>query len=237
MGAPIRKVLVVVVDPGVYSRFGPLLQRQGFDADWVGSPAVAAELIAAVSFDVLILGFPLGQPTTHQLCDLARPEQAPCSRAAILVMAAEEDLTEAGKLAADGRIRVVSLAADQATLRAEVASLLRIAPRLTVRLPIRLEVQLGEGRAVALSQTENVSASGMLVRSNRSYPVEAGIRFELFIPEQTGAVSGDGQVVRHTLDQRGRPSGMGVKFLSWDGAGQARLAEYLAKVSPEPGRP
>ena len=118
-----------------------------------------------------------------------------------------------------------------------MASLLRVAPRLTVRLPIRLEVQIGEGQAVALSQTENVSVSGMLVRSNRSYPVEADLRFELFIPDQTGVISGGGQVVRHTLDPRGHPNGLGVKFLSWEGIGQARLAEYLERVSREPDRP
>jgi len=231
MGAPIRKVLVVGVDRQVFARFEPLLRREGFDSDWVATPAVAAELIGAVSFDVLILGFPLGQPTSRELLDLARMDQAPCRRSAVLVMASEQDLGRAGELVGNGHTRVISLAADEAALRTEVASLLRVSPRLSVRIPIRLEVHLGDERAVAMSQTENVSASGMLVRSNRRFPLEASLRFELLIPDQTGAVTGAGQVIRHTLDPRGRPSGLGVSFLGWDGDGKARLAEFLERVS------
>lgn len=235
MSAPIRKVLVVGVARDAYARFEPVLRRQAFDADWVGSARVAEELIGAVAFDVLILAFPLDQPGTAGLMRLARAENGPCRRAAVLVMAQEENLGRAREIVASGHNKVVSLSADQSTIQAEVAALLRVAPRLSVRLPIRLEVQLGEGRTVALSQTENVSATGMLVRCERRFPLESDLRFELFVPDQTGSISGQGQVVRHTTGARGRTSGMGVRFLRWDGQGQARLQSFLAS-SGSPGR-
>jgi hypothetical protein len=57
-------------------------------------------------------------------------------------------------------------------LLAEIAArLLDVRPRLAARMLVRMDAGLGEGRSHFVSQTENLSEKGMLVRTPRPLPV------------------------------------------------------------------
>jgi uncharacterized protein (TIGR02266 family) len=104
-----------------------------------------------------------------------------------------------------------------------------VAPRLSARVTVRFEVELGENTTVSMSQTENVSIGGMLVRSHRKFPVETKLRFELVLPDEAAPVRGLGLVVRHTEPRPGKALGIGVKFLEVEDDGDARLRAYLSE--------
>ena len=234
MDKPIRTVLVVGVDQPTFGRLEPLLQRASFDVDRVPSAESAGVLLQAVSFDVVIIGDQLEEDVPSELVTTIRGPGSPCRRSAVLILGASTGLAGAGSSADSPRTVVLPMPVTTERLEREVASLLRVAPRLSVRIPIRLEVELADGRTSIISQTENVSIGGMLVRTRRLYPMETSVRFELLIPDETSGVGGRGVVVRHTDERRGRVRGVGVKFTEFKGAGRERLRSYLRRHLEDP---
>jgi len=233
MEQAIRNVLVVGVEPDFHRRFEPLLRRRHFDVDRVAEASCALALVQAVAIDVLVLRYPLGSPSVEEILSQIRQAESPCKRSAVLVLASPADMSEAEKMADGLRTHVLSVDADYEKLQETVSSLLRSAPRLSVRINIRLEAFLGNGSMMILTQTENVSRGGMLVRLRKPQPVEAKLRFELLLPEDSVPVKGTGEVVRHTRDWRGEVTGVGIRFAVFRDDGELRLREYLKRFEAE----
>ena len=230
MRKTIRNVLVVGVEADFHRRFEPLLKRRHFDVDRVAEAACALALVQAVAIDVLVLRYPLGKPSTRDLLRVIRAEGSPYRRSAVLLLASPNDMEEAQHFADHEGIRLLSIESDDQTLQDGISALLRTAPRLSVRITIRLEAMLKNGSTMVLTQTENVSSGGMLVRVRKPQPGAAKLRFELLLPEDSGPIRGAGEVVRHTKDWRGDVSGVGIKYLTFEDAGKERLKEFLANV-------
>ncbi len=230
MEKAIRNVLVVGVEPDFHRRFEPLLKRRHFDVDRVAEAGCALALVQAVAIDVLVLRYPLGNPSVEDLLHNIRSAESPCRRSAVLVLASPGDFHKAEKLADGQRTHILPIDADHETLQETIALLLRMAPRLSVRITIRLEALLGNGSTMVLTQTENVSNGGMLVRVRKPQPVDAKLRFELLLPEDSVPVKGIGEVVRHTKDWRGDISGVGIKYTTFENSGDQRLTEFLQHV-------
>ncbi len=228
MDKAIRSVLVVGNEPLLHERLEPLLQRSHFDVDRVAESAAALSLIEAVAIDILVLSGSLLHPTTAELLEAIRSPTSPCRRSAVLVLNAPGSTAlENGESGTSQSTRFLAGDASDEELDKTVASLLRETPRLSVRLNIRIEAQLGNGSSMVLTQTENVSLGGMLVRMTRPLTTEAGVRFELLLPVGFLSVSGIGQVVRQTTDWKGRVTGVGMKFVSFDGEGRSILETFL----------
>jgi len=229
MDRSIRNVLVAGVESVFFRRFEPLLRRSKFDVDRVPYARTALDLIADISFDVLVFGYPPAGSNMEEVLTAVRRKGSPCQRSAVLLLASENRLAEAQQLCHGDRCRVLSVNASELELQGEVSALLRVAPRLSLRITIRLAVQVADGSTELLSQTENVSLGGMLVRTPRPYPVDAKVRFELFLPNGSAPVLGSGEVVRHATDGRGHITGLGVKFVSFD-AGVERMQSFLVET-------
>jgi DNA-binding NarL/FixJ family response regulator len=230
MDKAIRNVLVVGTEPSLHERLEPLLRRSHFDVDRVTESSAALSLIEAVAIDILVLSGSLTRPTVSELLEVIRSPGCPCHRSAVLVFCAPGDIPQGDE--GNGRhdfTRFLSSDASNKELDEAVASLLRESPRLSVRLSIRIEAQLGNGSTMVLTQTENVSYGGMLVRMTRPLPTEAGLRFELLLPAGFSSVSGLGQVVRQTQDWKGRTTGVGMRFVAFDGGGKSALEGFLER--------
>ncbi len=236
MEKTIRNVLVVGVEADFHRRFEPLLKRRHFDVDRVAESGCALALVQAVAIDVLVLRYPLGNPSTEDLLHAIRAEVSPCRRSSVLVLASPNDMDEAERLADGKGIRVLSIDSDHETLQSVVSALLRTAPRLSVRITIRLEAMLKKGSTMVLTQTENVSSGGMLVRVRKPQPVDAKLRFELLLPEDPVPIKGTGEVVRHTRDWRGDVSGVGIKYIGFEKRGNQRLREFLQHIGLDTGK-
>lgn len=227
MAASRRNVLVVGVDPVHYERFAPLLRRADLDVDRVPSAAGAIALVNAVGFDVVIVH---GEVVDAPLVDVVRAVRrpgGPSLRASVMVLATAASLAAAQELVGHGVNRVVEVDGSPERIQELVAVLLRTAPRLAVRLPARLDVQVGAGVNRLFCQTENMSASGMLVRMPRNLPLGEEVDFEVYLPGEREALEGTGKVVRHTRPDRENAVGVGMQFTAFKGDGRRRLSTCL----------
>jgi len=218
---------VAGVPASLAERFEPLLRRSNFDVDHVPNARSALDLVRVIGFDVLVFGYPLVGPPLGELLDVVRARDSPCHRSAVLLLVPPSRLSEVEPVLGRGYTRSLATDASDHELQGAVASLLRVAPRLAVRITVRLHVQLADGHSELLSQTENVSATGLLVRTRRGYPVETPLRFDLYLPNEPQAVSGRGLVVRHATDRARRVTGLGIRFTELDAGGESRLKTFL----------
>lgn len=227
MTTTIRNVLVVGVEAEFHRNFEQILKRRNFDVDRVAEPGCALALIEAVAIDVLVLRYPMFEPTVEELIEAIRRPGSPCRRSAVLILASDDDLGKAGELAEADRTQVLPIDSEESLFQETVSNLLRATPRMSVRITIRLEALLDNGSTMLLTQTENVSRGGMLVKVRKQQPIDAKLNFELLLPEDSVPVRGRGQVVRHTRDWRGDVTGVGIKFSDFEQSGDDRLREYL----------
>jgi len=103
----------------------------------------------------------------------------------------------------------------------------RIADRVAVQLPVKLEFDTAQGGEPAV--TGNVSNTGMYVAFKSPPPVGTLARFE--IQRTDGApVRGIGEVawIRVRWTGKGRPPGMGIHFRFLDGEGRQSLESLIA---------
>jgi hypothetical protein len=235
MGKARRNVLVAGVDPPFAARLAPLLGRSSFDVDSLANARSAADLIRVIAFDVLILGYPTVGLSMTGLMDLVRAEGSPCRSSAVLLLAPRERLSEVGRFHAPALTRVVPLDASDDRLQEELAALLRVAPRHSVRITVRLQVQLADGQAEVLTQTENVSANGLLVRATRVFPIGSSVRFELFLPDHSAPVTGRGVVVRHAAGLGQRVTGLGIELVDLPAREYTRLKHFLERQQVSAG--
>ena len=220
-------MLLVGLKAETIARLEPLLQRGSFAVDRMPQPEAAIALLELVGFDTIVVGYPLAGASLTAVLDAVRREGSPCQHSVVLVLAPPDSLAEVAPLGEARHVRVASTAAADNELHDLVASLLRVTPRLSVRINIRLEVEFEDGRRTAMSQTENLSTSGMLVRCRRPYPVDSVLRFELLIPGESTSVAGTGTVVRHTQERRDGQIGVGIRFEELNGEGPERLRQFL----------
>ena len=227
MSDKIRKVLTVGLEEGFLRRLEPMLVDAGFDVDVLIRMDAALAIAGVVAIDILVVGYPIAGGTLQKCVSTIRETGSPCRRSAVLVVARPADLPEVSGFDDGGYLRCLATDIDEQTMRAEVDRLTRFAPRLSVRIPIRIEAHLGSEKALVLSQTENVSACGMLVKVWRRLNEETELDFELMIPGERLPVRGRGEVVRHTSDWAGNVHGAGIRFVRFEGEGQEVLRYYL----------
>ena len=90
--------------------------------------------------------------------------------------------------------------------------------------------RLGGARDMILCQTENISSSGMLIKTDKRYEVGAEIEFEFTLPNDERPISGRAAIVRHTQIGRDQVGGVGLRFLSFSGDSQRRFQWFLYKL-------
>jgi hypothetical protein len=112
-------------------------------------------------------------------------------------------------------------------LATSIMELSSVAPRVTLRAPTRVVLQLEQRPLRTFCQTENVSETGMLLRGFGHYPPGTSIDFEINIPGQPDPIRGSATIARTTNLSLERLEGVGARFESFLGADQGRLTDYL----------
>ncbi|HPC83807.1 MAG TPA: PilZ domain-containing protein [Thermoanaerobaculaceae bacterium] len=223
-----RSALIVGVDTATFHHLAVRLRRAGFISDWVGSASEALDLVALLPFDAVIAAFPLVEVTVKQFLGVLRRPDAPCRASAMVFLARGEDFEEASRFVGHGANTVFPLADAAELLVSRLQALVDVAPRFPLRVMSRLRGRVAG--ASTLCQTENISASGMLLRVDQHVPVGGEVHFELVLPGDTKPLRGTGTVVRHTYERRERISGLGIRFAGFEEDGQARLEAYLGSL-------
>jgi c-di-GMP-binding flagellar brake protein YcgR len=107
----------------------------------------------------------------------------------------------------------------------------RRAPRVTARLPVRLEVMPpdGQSRPVRLSaawNSVNLSDTGMMVSGEASVPADSSVLFTVALPEGKRDIHGRARVVWDVTAADSRFA-MGLEFTGMDDADRSALQAYL----------
>ncbi len=222
-----RNVLVIGVSPEEFGRVAPFLARDAFDVDRFPSGSGALELTAHVSIEVLLVRYPLPDMDLGVFLQAVRQPDSKCMTSPILILTDAAAAAEAGAYIGRGANRVLQVEEAEDELQATVSSLLAVAPRKDARFLARMEIKLGGAKDMILCQTENLSASGMLIKTERRYDRGTKIDFEFSLPDDVRPISGVAEVVRQTMVGRDKVGGIGMRFLSFTSDSQRRFEKYV----------
>jgi uncharacterized protein (TIGR02266 family) len=228
MEAETRSLLVVGVADDLFKTVAPIFNRAKFFAEVVAEPERALELLTVLPYDGVLLGFPLGDITPQRFLGTLRGKDSASRSAAVFILTRSEHRQGADELVGFGANRVIVADEPDESLRRDVASIVAAAPRTSLRALARLQIQLHLGPTMLLCQTENLSVSGMLIRTDHVFAVGNQVAFELSLPGDAKPIRGRAEVVRQTLHKREKVIGVGVRFLALSPGDKERLASHLA---------
>ena len=225
-----RNVLVIGVSSEEFGRVAPFLARDTFDVDRFPSGGGALELTAQVAIEILLVRYPLPDMDLGVFLQAVRQPDSRCLSSPILLLAAAEEAREADTYVGRGANRVLRVEDAEQALQQAVSGLLSVAPRKDARFLARMEIKLGGAKDMILCQTENLSSSGMLIRTDRRYEKGTKIDLEFSLPDDPRPIVGVAEVMRHTMAGRDQVGGIGVRFLSFGGDSQRRFETYLQQL-------
>ncbi len=158
---------------------------------------------------------------------------SPSRNAAIMVLAEPDQVDAARALKARGVNRVMLISDPPQMICDQMAGLLEVAPRVALRVPMNLQTALGNRGREIFCQTVNLSATGMLVRTQARPQLGSPVVFQLHLSEKLGAVIGRGEMVRQASRFQGGFDGVGVRFKGFADDGAARLQQYLEELAAD----
>ncbi|MEM8963044.1 MAG: PilZ domain-containing protein [Acidobacteriota bacterium] len=210
-----------------FARVAPFLDRDSFEVDRFPSAEGSLELISQVPFEALLVRYPPPDIRIDRFLGAVRGERSPCRTAPVVLLADERVQGDAERWIGHGANRVLSLGGLENDIQRTLSTLLNVAPRKDARFIIRLEVRVGDSHDMIMCQTENVSASGMLIRTDERYAKGTQIELEFTLPQDPRPVRVVAEVMRVTTIGREEVSGIGVRFLSFSGDSQRRFIMFL----------
>jgi CheY-like chemotaxis protein len=222
-----QELLILGAETPPLRQVMPILRRVDFQVLRLAREDQALELLQGTHFDLIIARYPMDGLLLEDLVQSVRARESPCRDSGLLVLTHEESLEEVGGFLRRGVNRIVSVDAPPDRLLDAIADLVGVAPRHSLRTVVQFELWVEQGLTRLLTVTENLSATGMLVRGGREFPVGACLRFRLVLPGQAPPIAGEVEVARHTDRAREHVEGFGGKILSFADDGQQRLRALL----------
>ena len=228
------RVLAAGLERMAFERLAPELRRGTLGVDWVATPEAGVSLASKSRYDVIIMDAePCDWPLAKVVHELRAPG-SPSRDAAILILAEPDQVDAARALKSHGVNRIMLVSDPPEIIREQMTTLLDVAPRATVRLPTNLESALGNTGRELFCQTENLSMSGMLVKTRHRPQLGSKVTFKIDLSDPVGTIFGRGELVRHSTPDQGSVDGLGVKFLSFADDGAQLLQSYLDRLNREP---
>ncbi len=232
-----RNILAIGVSADEFDRVAPFLARDSFEVDRFPSAVGSFEITNEVKFEALLVRFPLPDMELYEFLQAVRQDSSPNLKSSIVLISPQERQQEANAFVGRGANRVVSLEEADGNIQDIISNLLHVAPRKAARFMAKLEIKFDEDddASSVLCQTENISDTGMLVRTARRYKGGTKVQFEFNLPDDQRPVRGIAQIMRHTMVGRDKVGGVGVRFISFAGDSQRRFQTYIDSVGSEDG--
>lgn len=231
-----RNTLAVALQSEVFESVARVLRANQFHAEYEATATNALETTGFLAFDAILAGYPLPDMPMQAFLDAVRREESPCRSAGLILLVGPDALEETQRFVGRGANRVLTVEEFMARLPHILLRLLEVPPRVALRRKLRLEVSLSPSSTHVTCQSENISTTGMLVRTDRSYPIGTQLGFELTLPGDSSPVRGYAVVVRHTMADREPVNGFAVQFASFAGEDKVRFEILLRKLlsAPDP---
>ena len=170
-------------------------------------------LVESQAFDAIVVHLPLPGVGLGVLLSSIRARAARCRQAGLVILTPESDIGAVEKLVGRGVNRVLPDTATALEVLEALEAVQGVAHRVSIRLPIQLEVTLPAGDSQAFCQTENLSESGMLLRGFQHYPLGTQFSFQLQVPGTDRCLKGIAEVTRTTDAARENVEGFGARFV------------------------
>jgi len=223
------RILVLGLSPEAFSRLLPLLGGASYDVDTPSDARLAMKAVAQNPYALIFTNYPLEGVKYTTFLDEVRGFGSPCRQCGLIALVAPQNVAEAKEYIGQGLNSVVSLADPDKVLSAAINQLRKVEPRVAAQLMVNLNVPVEGKDRKMITQTVNLSRSGMLVRTHGN--VESGLltTFQFEIPG-LGEVEGVGEVARVTNPARERITGVGIRFIRLDDEGAAHLEALIAQA-------
>jgi hypothetical protein len=220
-------VLVAGMGRSSFEQLAPVLDRQKVEVIQVTSAEDSGKLAYSERIDLIILGAEPTEMSLVEIVGIIRAESSASCRTSLLVLAPPGGADAPLALVGCGVNRVM-LAGDPPELIGQcVAELLHIAPRTTLRLPMRFLAEVADGAEEALGAVVNLSASGMLVESDADLVSGQHVILSIDVGPVVEPLGLKAEVVRRTDPARDGVAGFGLRFLDFAGDSRARLEAIL----------
>ncbi len=226
-------ILVVEVGPEDYDNVAPQLLQALFEVDRVPSAGAALELLSKVPFSAVICRHPFDTIETGEFLAVVKAPTSASRDAGIALVTSPNRVAEAGAFLAEGVDLVLSLADPQGEREAMLCTLLGIQPRRSLRVLVKLSVEIETGGTDRfVSQTHDVSASGLFVITRKDVDVGTSVGFQFSLPGEPFPFEGVAKVTRISDSRTAGPAGLGIHFKDFKNPDDAaRLQRRLDGIS------
>jgi DNA-binding NarL/FixJ family response regulator len=213
-----------------FVELAPVLDRQRVYVVQVTSAEDATKYAHSDRVDLVILDAEPTEMSLEEIVRTIRSETSASNGASLLVLVQPGTEDHARQLIGHGVDRVMLSGDPPKIIALQVASLLGIAPRSTLRLTTRMLVEMADGSEEALAAVVNMSAAGLLLETDADLEPGQHVILSIDIDPDEEPVSGKAEVVRKADPDRDGVEGIGVRFLSFAGDGRQRLEAILGEA-------
>jgi uncharacterized protein (TIGR02266 family) len=227
-GAMRQQILVVGAETEPLQRVLPVLEKHSVDIHRKQAGEAALNAIQNLSVvDLVFVSYPLPDMEfgdfVMSVTGIVSPRRPP----QIVVLVTKADVAGVAGHVGHG-VQVLPADLPDNVLERATAKFLRKAPRPATRIMVKMVVKLGGvGKVLRMAQSVDISASGMLIRTNEHYPLGSEVALEFALPGAREPVHAEAQVVRHAIPDREGVTGMGLKFTGLAPEHKTRLERYL----------
>lgn len=220
-----KKVLSIGVarsDLGGVSK--KLRNEDSYEVEAVPTCRSALNLLAEIPFDLVVIAHPRDDFEPSGFLDRLRAEPSASRDAKVILVSEDPAHPELNGL----RARALEIVARRETLLEDLTTqALEGDPRVPVSLLVRLEADLPYGRSIRICQSENLSISGMLIRTEDTLPIGTSVQTEFSLPGQSDPIEAEAKVVRLTVP--GEIPGIALNFEKLRRASRQKLMSFLAE--------
>jgi hypothetical protein len=181
----------------------------------------------AARVDLIILGPDLTGMSLNGVIHTIRSRSSASRNASLLVLAEPGSEDNVRQLIGHGVNRVMLTVDSPNHIGLQVADLLDIAPRATLRLSTRMLVEVEDGFEEALAAVVNISAKGLLLETDADLEPGQHVIISIDIGPQLEPVAAKAEIVRKANPEREGIEGIGAQFLAFAGDSQKQLETVL----------
>ena len=144
-----------------------------------------------------------------------------------VIMVCENTALQRDRSRKCGANAIMTRPVDTAALERQVLTVLNIVPRRSYRVVLNISVEGGQNGRTFLCNTENVSTSGILIRTAENLALGDRIACSFYLPDGT-RVSASGDVARSpNADPQTRQNRYGIRFNGLAPAAKDALAAFV----------
>ncbi|MCP4204903.1 MAG: hypothetical protein GY769_23590 [bacterium] len=219
-----QKIVAVGREGGLLDYLEDLFAETAVEVQRFGNAEHALALLESFDIDLVLVEHPLGEHRIQEFVVQAAGKLGGATQK-IMVLAKDEAVGELIDSVGD-RFPVVSC--DEPTrFRKRIAPHLRAWPQRAQRLMVTMQVRLGAVGLHRMAQTENLSETGVFIRTGDKVPVGSEIDLELSLPGGAEPIRAVGEVMRYQEAKDGEVGGLGVAFTRLTTDAADRLNTYL----------